>query len=111
MVINPSVFVFAIFRRIVAANGRPGFVNAAKVVVAQLFARGMHQQKPIPILRENRCPIVKQKPTNELEIPPSLWRFDGQGEIAAAFRRAIAAKHFAGLQILAMYFLPGDNER
>ena len=97
------VFVFAIGGRVFAADLGAGFVDAAHVVVLQVFADGMHQQIPIVVFLEDAGPFVEQVPADVLEILKILGRLDRHGKIAAALGRAILAEHFALGQIFAIY--------
>ena len=107
MVVYPLVFVFAILRRIVAADLRPRGVDTAKVVVAKMFAAVVDQQVPAVLFDEYGRLLVQQIPANVLELLPRLGRVDRQSEIAAALGRTITAQHLVLSEPFARGFLLG----
>jgi hypothetical protein len=99
--VRPIVFVLAVIGLVLAANLRPDIVDRAAVVRQQVLALGMDHQVPVAVFHKHGRSIVQQVPADEVEIPASLGRFDGQREIPAAFSRAVVAHVLTRPKILA----------
>ena len=92
-VVRPVVFVFAVLGRVVAADLRAGFVDAAAVVVLQVLARrcGPAGTKSSSSLKTVARSCSKNQRMNS-KSANVFGRFDRQGEIAAALGRAVVAE-------------------
>ena len=104
MVVNPVIFVFAVFCGVIAADIGPNGVDVAKVVFAEMFAFCKNQEIPIAPFDEDRRPFVHQKPADVVEFMPRAWFIDRQGEIAATLGRTITAQHLVRLKFRPAHF-------
>lgn len=91
------VLVLALVGRVVTTNLRTGFVDAAHIVFAQVFAFGVHQQKPIIVFSENRRVFVKQVPAKIVEVLGRTWTINRQRKVPTALGGAMLAEHLVGL--------------
>ena len=85
LVVAGVVVVFAVFRRVLAANLRAGLVDAATVVRQEMVAIGVHHQVPGSVLDEERHSPVNHVPAEVLEFFPrrraSRWEGRNIGSI------------------------------
>src|SRR5262249_200589 len=68
LLVKPIVLVLTILGRILLADQRPGVIDAAAIVVAQVLADRVDQQVPGFVFLEDRGPFVQQVPANELPV-------------------------------------------
>lgn len=87
--------VLAAVGRVAATNVRSRFVDAAAVVGQQMLAVCKHLNVPVVSIHEDGRLAVHQEPADVVVVLPSCRFRDAEGVVAAALRRAIAAKELA----------------
>src|SRR4029079_13392636 len=83
LLVEPSIIVLAVIRRVLAADDRPVVINAATIVMLQMLANRMDQQVPRFAVLEERGRFVQQIPANEVPVAQLGGFFDRQRKIAA----------------------------
>ena len=91
VLIVPAVVV-AVFERIFSAQLRAGFVNAATVVVLQMFAAIHHADVPLGVFHEHDDVVVHEIPANIIEVFRAIRIVDRERNISAAESRARITK-------------------
>jgi len=100
-VVRPVLFVLAIDGRMIAANLRPRFIDAAAVIGQELAAFVMNLDVPLLLFDEDAGAFVQQKPAQNIKILAPRRRIELQRKIAAAFGNAMVAQRLARAQIFA----------
>src|SRR5689334_2264418 len=95
-IVGPVLFVFAVGRRMLAANLWPRFIDAAAIIRPELPALGVELQVPRLFFNEDTGLAMQQEPAERVEIFSPLGRVKRQSEIPAALRHAVIAETLAG---------------
>lgn len=88
--------------RVIATNLRTRVIDAAAVIILEMFTSRMNQQIPGRVFHEHGGPIVQQVPTHKIEIALGLRRVDCQREVLAAFACAMVAQILTRFQLAAI---------
>lgn len=92
--VAPVIFELAFIRRVITTNLRSRFVDAATVIVAQMFAGRVNEQVPRFVVDENAGTVMQQIPTHEIEVATIDRFIDGECKIVTALGGAVFAQVF-----------------
>ena len=91
--------VFAFVGGVGATDLRTVVVDAATIVLLQVFAVVVDHQKPLVTVHEDRDAAMDQIPAQIVEVLGRFRRFDRQGEVAATPGGAVLAEIFTRFEI------------
>ena len=98
-----AVFILAVFGRVVPADLRSRFVDAAAIVGSKVFTNGVDQQEPIVVFSKDGRMLMEQIPAKVVKILGVCWPVDRQRKVPTTLGRAIFAEYFTGFEFVTLY--------
>lgn len=95
LVVCRVLVVFAIVRRVLAADLGTRHINTAAIIGLEMFADGVYQEIPTVVFDEHASLTMQQEPTYVVEVLTAIGGVDGEREIPAALGVAVVAQTLA----------------
>ena len=107
--VNGVFIELAVRRGIIAANLRARVVDSATMVRLQVFAICVNEQVPRAILDKDRRSVVKQVPTDKVQILLGGRCIDRQSKVSTTLGRAVFAERLTFWNLLSRRLLAIDG--
>ncbi len=90
-----AVVILAVDSGIILADLRTSFINAAAVVLLEVFAGAVNEKEPIIVFCKHGGVFMQEIPADEAESLSSFRAIDRKGKILTAFGRAMIAQNLS----------------